>query len=204
MDLGLTPQPRKRTFSVPNALITGSSARAREVAAALQIDDWQPQLCADSAEALEDVRASTPPGSFDCYIQLPSERRAHTTAMSEASGMVADGALARYAAVTTVMPLLSEAAAVVLVMGEGSDGLPRDLAGAVNDLTRVLARALRNDYRATDLRVTLVGDDQSPSEIASVARSGKGTPTTDWYADFEPALGSADWRCEVLSLVEPT
>src|SRR5205823_3712253 len=28
--------------------------------------------------------------------------------------------------------------------------------------TRVLARALRSDYRATDLRVTLVGDEQSP------------------------------------------
>ena len=164
---------------MPNALITGSSARAREVAAALQMDDWQPQLCADSVEALEDVRASTPPGSFDCYIQLPSERRPHTTALTEASAMVADGALARYAAMTTVMPLLSEAAAVVLVMGDGSDGsLPRDLAG--------------------------VEDDQSPSEIASVARSGNRTPTTEWYAAYEPALGSADWRCEVLSLVEPT
>ena len=190
---------------MPNALITGSSARAREVAAALQVDDWQPHLCADSAEALEDVRASTPAGSFDCYIQLPSDRRAHPTAMTEVSAMVADGAMARYAAVTTVMPLLSETAAVVLVMGEGSDGsLPRDLAGAVNDLTRVLARALRNDYRATDLRVTLVGDDRSPSEIASAARSGTRTPATDWYVDFEPALCSADWRCEVLSLVEPT
>ena len=190
---------------MPTALITGSSARAREVAAALQTDDWQPRLCADSVEALEDVRASTPPGSFDCYIQLPSERSSHTTAMTEASAMVADGALARYAAVTTVMPLLSETAAVVLVLGDGpDDSLPRDLAGAVNDLTRVLARALRNDYRSTDLRVTLVGDDRSPSEIASAARSGKGTPTTDGFVDFEPALGSADWRCEVLSLVEPT
>jgi hypothetical protein len=190
---------------VPNALITGSPTRARKVADALQMDDWQPQICADSAEALEDVRAGTPPGSIDCYIQLPSERRAHATAMTEASAMVSDGALARYAAVTTVMPLLRETGAVVLVMGDGSDGsLPRDLAGAVNDLTRVLARALRNDYRSTDLRVTLVADDQSPSEIASAASSGKRTPATDWYVDFEPSLGWADWRCEVLSLVEPT
>lgn len=190
---------------MPNALITGSSARAREVAAALETNDWHPQLCADTVEALEDVRASTAPGSIDCYIQLPSERRAHTTALTEASAMVADGALARYAAVTTVMPLLHEAAAVVLVMGDGSDGsLPGDLAGAVNDLTRVLARALRNDYRATDLRVTLVGDDQSPAEIASVAgRRGNRTPSLDWCVDVEPALGCADWRCEVLSLVEP-
>src|SRR5438128_582878 len=138
------------------------------------------------------------PRSLDCYIQLPSERRAHTTALTAASAIVADGAMARYAAVARVMPLLSEAATVVLVMGDGAHRtLPRDLAGAVNDLTRVLARALRADYRATDLRVTLVGDQESPSEIASIARSPRDrTPPMDWYVDFEPALGSADWHCE--------
>ena len=189
-----------------SALITGSSARALEVAAALQTDNWRPRLCPDTVEALDDVRASTVPGSLDCYIQLPSARRAHPTAMTEASTMVADGALARYAAVAMVMPLLTKAATVVLVMGDRADGsLPHDLAGAVNDLTRVLARALRNDYRATGLQVTLVGDDQSPSEIASAARlGGNRTAPMDWYVDVEPALGSADWRCELLSLVEPT
>jgi len=120
--------------------------------------------------------------------------------------MVAEGALARYTAVAMVMPLLSKAATVVLVMGDRADGsLPHDLAGAVNDLTRVLARALRNDYRATDLRVTLVRDEQSPSEIAAVARlRGNRIPAMGSYVDFEPALASADWRCELLSLVEPT
>jgi hypothetical protein len=191
---------------MPSALITGSSVRALEVAAALQTADWRPQVCPDTADALDDVRASTLPGTFDCYIQLPSARRAHTTAMTEASTTVADGALARYASVAIVMPLLSKAATVVLVMGDRADGsLPHDLAGAVNDLTRVLARALRNDYRATGLRVTLVGDDQSPSEIASAARVwGNRAPPIDRYVDFEPALGSADWRCELLSLIEPT
>jgi hypothetical protein len=125
---------------MPSALITGSSARALEVAAALQTADWRPQVCPDTADALDDVRASTLPGTFDCYIQLPSARRAHTTAMTEASTTVADGALARYASVAIVMPLLSKAATVVLVMGDRADGsLPHDLAGAVNDLTRVLA-----------------------------------------------------------------
>jgi hypothetical protein len=73
----------------------------------------------------------------------------------------------------------------------------------VNDLTRVLARALRSDYRG--LRVTVVGDDQSPSQIALVARlRGNHTPPMDWFVDVEPALGAADWRCELLSLVEPS
>jgi hypothetical protein len=157
-------------------------------------------------EALDGVRASSLPGSFDCYIQLPSVRRAHMTAMTEASTTVADGALARYAAMAMGMPLLSKTATVVLVMGDSADGsLPHDLAGAVNDLTRVLARALRNDYRATGLRVTLVGDDQSPSQILSATRlRGNHTSPMDWFVDFEPALGAADWRCELLSLVEPT
>jgi len=191
---------------VRSALITGSSARALEVASALETADWQPRLCPDTVEALDDVRASSLPGSFDCYIQLPSERRVHTTAMTEASTTVADGALARYAAVAMVMPLLSTSATVVLVMGDSANGsLPHDLAGAVNDLTRVLARALRNDYRATGLRVKVVGDDQSPSQIASAARlRGDHIPPMDWFVDFEPALGAADWRCELLSLVEPT
>jgi len=189
---------------VPNTLISGSSTRAREVAAALQAGDWPPPLCVDTVAALGDACDSMPPNSLDCYIQLPSERRAHTTALTEASAMVADGAMARYAAVARVAPVLSDTATVVLVMGDGADPtLPRDLAGAVNDLTRVLARALRNDHRATDLRVTLVRDEESPSEIASIARSPRdGTPPMDWYVDFEPALGSADWRCEVLSLLE--
>jgi hypothetical protein len=117
-----------------------------------------------------------------------------------------DGAAARYTAMATVLPLLTEKATVVLVIGDGADAtVPQNLAGAVNDLTRVLARTLRDDHRATDLRVALVEDDQSPSEIASVARrQGNRTPAMDWYVDFEPALGSADWRCELLSLLEPT
>lgn len=96
---------------MPTTLITGSSVRAVEVAAALQEGDWQPPLRADTVQALDDVCA----------------------------------------------------------------------------------------------RVALVGDEQSPSEIASIARwRGNRTPPMDWYVDFEPALGSADWRCELLSLLEPT
>lgn len=190
---------------MPKTLITGSSIRTRDLAAALEAGERHPPLCADSGAALDEVCASVPSGSLDCYIQLPPDRPAHSTAMGDASAMVADGAQARYAAIASVRPLLSPRATVVLVMGDGADGtLPRDLAGAVNDLTRVLARALRNDYRATDVQVTLVEDGQSPSEIASVAlRPGNRTPPLDWYVDFEPALGAADWRCEVLSLLEP-
>ena len=191
---------------MPNTLISGSSTRALEVAAALQQGDWPPPVCVDTVTALGDACDSMAPRSLDCYIQLPSEQGPQTTALTEASAMVADGAMARYAAVATVVPLLSEAATVVLVMGDGADrALPGDLAGAVNDLTRVLARALRNDHRATDLRVTLVAEQESSSQIASIARSPRDrTPPMDWYVDFEPELGSADWHCQLLSLLEKT
>ena len=33
---------------------------------------------------------------------------------------------------------------------------------------------------------------------------GSQTPPMDWYVELEPTLGAADWRCELLSLVEPT
>lgn len=189
---------------MPNTLITGSSARTLEVAAALQKGDGTPPLCADTVETLDHLCASIAPRSLDCYIQLPSDRVA-TATVTEASVMAVDGARFRYAAVATVRPLLSEAATVVLVMGGGADsGLPRDLAGAVNDLTRVLARALHDDSRATDLRIRVVGSEQSAAAIASIARrEATGTPPMDWYVDFEPTLGAADWRCEMLSLVEP-
>jgi hypothetical protein len=117
----------------------------------------------------------------------------------------------------TVAPLLTEAATVVLVMGDRVGDEPRgDLADAVDDLTRILARALRDDYRATAVRVALVGEQHTPSQIASIARSGEDrppAPPTDSgvppdvvrsYADLEPALGFAEWRLEVLSLLETT
>jgi len=83
---------------------------------------------------------------------------------------------------------------VVLVMGDGADRtLPRDLAGALNDLTRVLARALRSDYRATDLRVALLGDEQSPGEIASIARwpGNRNSMCSSWVLKRTPSASRA-------------
>jgi hypothetical protein len=120
--------------------------------------------------------------------------------------MVAGSGLARYAAVTTVVPLLSEGATVVLVMEERVAGGRRlDLAGAADDLTRLLARALRDDHPAADMKIALVEDRQSPSEIATIARlRGKPRRSAASYVDVEPGLAFADWRSEVLSRLEAT
>jgi hypothetical protein len=120
--------------------------------------------------------------------------------------MVAGSGLARYAAVTTVVPLLSDGATVVLVMEERVAGGRRlDLAGAADDLTRLLARALRDDHPAADMKIALVEDRQSPSEIATIARlRGKPRRSAASYVDVEPGLAFADWRSEVLSRLEAT
>ncbi len=197
---------------MPNALITGSGARSSDVAAALRCGGFEP-VCADSASDLVDLCASVLPKSLNCYVQLPGDHSgghtrapghpARTTALAEASAMVAAGGMARYDAATTVAPLLTETATVVLVMEDRvADEGRSDLAGVMDDLTRVLARALRQDYRATAVRVALVEDRRSPSEIASIAHHGGDRPLpVPSYVDFEPDLGFADWRLEVLSLL---
>ena len=63
-----------------------------------------------------------------------------------------------------------------------------------------------------DLKVALTRDLQpfgiaGTSEIAGTVaisrrRGGNAPGPAASYVDFEPALGFADWRCEVLSLLE--
>ena len=116
--------------------------------------------------------------------------------------MVADGGMARYQAAATVGPMLAEGATVVPVMGRRSSERDRSpgLAGAVNDLTRILVRALRKDYVSIGAKVALMEDGPSPSEIAAVAAGcGALAPPLASYVDVEPGLGFADWRLEVLS-----
>jgi len=188
---------------VPNALITGSPARASDVAAALRSGGFEP-FCADSALNLVDVCAAVLPESLDCYIQLPDDHSARTTAVAEASAMVADGGMARYEAAAHVGPMLAEGATVVLVMGGRSSERERSpgLIGAVNDLTRVLARALRKDHHSTGVRVALMEDGSSPIEIAAVAAErGELAPPLAAFVDVEPGLGFAEWRLELLSLL---
>ena len=190
---------------MPNALITGSSACASGVVAALRRSGFEP-LCADSAMNLVQVCASVPPKSLDCYVQFPDDHVTRTTAVAEASAMVNDRGMARYQAVTTVGPLLAEGATVVLVIGERASDQDRspELVCAVNGLTRVLARAVREDYDSIGVRVALVEDGHSPTKIASIAARGDEDPAPGLasYIDVEPALGFAEWRVEVLSLLE--
>jgi hypothetical protein len=91
--------------------------------------------------------------------------------------------------------LADDQATVVLVIGDRAVDEPS--AEAVDDLTRVLARALRDYHRAT---AAPAGSGVSPD----VAASGVPPDVAVSYADLEPALGFAEWRLEVLSLLETT
>ena len=53
--------------------------------------------------------------------------------------------------------------------------------------------------------LALVEDRQSPSDIATIARlRGQPLRAASSFVDVEPGLGFADWRCQVLSLMEAT
>lgn len=210
---------------MPHALITGSPAHTSDVAAALRCGGFE-SLCADTAAELTEVCTSIPPKSLDCYVQLPDDHTVRTTALTAAPAVVADGRLGRYEAIATVAPLLTEAATVVLVIGDRAvDEPPPELADAVDGLTRFLASTRRHDHPATVILVALAYDRHWPSEIASIARSGHGrsapgpggSPVSSGdasrgvlpdgvssYADLEPDLGFAEWRLEVLGLLETT
>jgi hypothetical protein len=97
--------------------------------------------------------------------------------------------------VDCLIQLADDHATVVLVIGDRA--VDESLAEAVDDLTRVLARALRDYHRAT---ATTEDSGASPD----VAAWGVPPDIGGSYADLEPALGFAEWRLEVLSLLETT
>jgi hypothetical protein len=94
-----------------------------------------------------------------------------------------------------LIQLADDHATVVLVIGDRAVDEP--LAGAVDDLTRVLARALGDYHRAT----AAPGDSGA---FPDVATSDVPPDIAGSYADLEPDLGFAEWRLEVLSLLETT
>jgi hypothetical protein len=182
---------------MPNALVSGPGRVAVDIADALRAGGFE-SICADGPSDLVDVCAAAALNSLDCYVQLPAEHRSVVMASAGPLATVAAGGRARYHAVTTVAPLLTENSTVVLVMENQAEE------PASSSLTRVLAQALRHDYRSTRITVTLVEDPGHPAEIVSAVRFGQLPSAASFsYLDFEPDLGFADWRVEVLSLLNP-
>lgn len=64
-----------------------------------------------------------------------------------------------------------------------------DAAAVVADLNVTLTRDRRTSERAKSAEAVRRGGGDVPGPVSS-------------YVDFEPGLAFADWRCEVLSLLE--
>lgn len=165
------------------ALVTGIADRARDVAAALRTEGFE-TLVLDVPQP--EVPAG--PGSVTCYVQLPAV---------SANGAGTDAVMARVDAVAAVSPLLSRDAAVLLVADDPSwDGRRRHALG-------LLAEAALAGQAGDGVRVSVLGEEASPTDIATTARRQRTGPGAS-LADMAPGLGFADWRNEVLSLAGST
>jgi hypothetical protein len=88
-------------------------------------------------------------------------------------------------------------------MSTGAQARATEVAAALEKVATAVADAAAV---VADLNVALSRDPQT-SEIARNAHhsrrpSGNVPGPVSSYVDFEPGLGFADWRCEVLSLLE--
>jgi hypothetical protein len=81
----------------------------------------------------------------------------------------------------------------------GAQARASEVAAALNQVATAVANA---SAVVAELNVALMRDRQ-PSETSETSRPRGNAPgPVAAYVDFEPGLGFADWRCEVLSLLE--
>jgi pyrimidine operon attenuation protein/uracil phosphoribosyltransferase len=96
---------------------------------------------------------------------------------------------------------MSEATPACQITGAQARGA--EVAAALEKVATAVADAAAV---VADLNVTLTRDRRNSESARSdeaVRRRGGDVPgPVSSYVDFEPELGFADWRCEVLSLLE--
>ena len=184
------------------ALVTGSPERVAAVSAALAVRDCE-VIRVDAPDTLSEVCASLGPDSIDDYVQLPvNVPSAGGTVVSKLQAFLAGGLLARFEAVSLVLPTLRSNASVVLVAGN----LPAELTApddrqARISLLRVLVQAIRADTSPTPVRTVVVDRMRSPDEIAAiVVDPAPSRRVISDAAELYPEMSYVDWRLEVLSL----
>jgi hypothetical protein len=182
---------------VPTALVTGSPDRVPDVTVALKSEGFD-IVSSGTPAAVAEAAVGVPPGTVDCYVQLPvGLPNGADGALGQARTVVAEAVLARFDTAAFLAPLLAPSASVVLVTSDldrmnGPVGRRRH---ALRALLGVLADALRLDHSAR--RVRVVDEERSPAEIAAIAR---GSEPAASYPELSPDLSFADWRREILSL----
>ncbi|MEP7036479.1 MAG: hypothetical protein ABI934_12890, partial [Actinomycetota bacterium] len=185
-------------------VVTGAAERVAAVAAALR-DAGAEVTAVDDLGKLEAVLAGIGPGSVDCYVQLPVQVAARGKAVIErVRNFLEDGLISRFTASSTILPTMSDGGRVVLVGGNTPvEATAPDDQSARLALLDVLAHAIQADKSATRIRVRVLPHDESAEHIAAVALGGE--PTREQALASlrarEPEMSFADWRIEVMGLV---
>lgn len=188
----------------PTALVTGSAERVAQVCSALTSLGCD-ALAVDDPEQLGSVCASLGPAAIDHYVQLPVDVPSPGgTVVSRLRAFLAGGLLARYDAVTTILPTMRPNASVVLVAGN----LPAELT-APDDrhariaLLRVLAQAIIADTAPVPVRTAVVEYSRTADQIAEITidPAANRLRVISEVADTYPEMSYDDWRLAVLSLV---
>lgn len=180
-------------------LVSGAAGHVAEVAEALRGLGAQVTEVADLEDVPEVVGSAE---AFDCYVQLGATFTVRgDTAVRRVHHFFADGVLARFTALDTVLAAKTPPQRVVFVMGV----LPREVSGpadrdARRALTQVLAQAARADVAPAFLDVAILEASARPDEIANAALGTAALPPGD-PATMDDALYQ-DWRVEFLGLAQ--
>ena len=184
--------------------VTGAAEQVAAVSAALR-NAGAEVIAVDDLGALGAAVAGVAPGSLDCYVQLPVHVAARGNAVIDrVRNFLEDGLLARFTAVSTILPALSDDGRVVLVGGNtpGEASAPDDRSARLA-LLDVLAHAIQADKATTRIRIRRLPNTESAEHIASVALGGEPT-REEALADLrarEPKMSFDDLRIEVMGLV---
>jgi hypothetical protein len=188
-------------------LVTGSDRRVDAVVSALRAAGAD-VLSAPGPDQLDETVKPLPPGSLDCYIQLPVTLRPSGEAVvSRVRDFLDKGLLTRFRLAEAVLPAISPNGRVVLVAGHtpAEASAPDDEAARIAFL-HVLAHALRADKAPARLRVRVVAGQNNADEIARVALTSEPAPGASAASPRHPVaseheMSYQDWRTEVLGLV---
>ncbi len=180
------------------ALITGSSERVVALSKAFEQAGCEPVT-------LSDLGPDCP--AVDCYVQLGFTVPARgDTVVRRVRAFLSDGLLERFAIVERVLPLLADPANVLLVTGNqpAEAAAPDDRAARLMIL-RVLAHAIRADLVPRRVRVRVISDERSDSELVDFAITGGKDPLTTPLVATDELLSNGnyqDWRTEVMGLFQ--
>jgi hypothetical protein len=162
-------------------------------------------IAVDDLDKLDAALAGVSQGSVDGYVQLPVLVKARgASVVGRVRNFLEDGLLARFATASTILPVLSDGARVVLVGGNTlvEASAPDDHSARLA-LLGVLADAIAADKSATHVEVQVLPHDELAGHIAALAL-GTDQTRAESLAHLmarEPAISFDEWRVEVMGLI---